>query len=524
MRPDTREAGGRARAERRPGSARGWFSVSGIGLLALLLAVPPLAAQEDELPFGKRKIRDLVVGQLRDMTGRDLTIEGDIDIDLGWQPSMRIEKARVANAAWARAPYLLELEALEVRLDMRGLLRGEAHLPRLALIGPRLFLEVSEQGSANWILGGERQTVVEAAAAPERKPGKLPRIDRLQVIGGALRYLDQRHPRPQWVDGEIDEAGGSLDDEGVDIAATGSLGGEPFTIVLRAAPLDALRAGEAPSPVQLVVTAGDSRLEVQGTVVAPLALRGIDLALQAHGAGFNRLPLLGGLPESPAFDLSARLIGDAEDWRLEQLDARIGRSSMTGRLALDLTGQRPRVSAELSAHTLALGELLALVPAGDDAPETEPSRPGVIELSALTALNADVEVSARRLLYDQLRLEQVRGHLTLEDGVLRLRPLAAAADGGRISTRATLRADRRGAAGRRLARSHRAGPAGRLASPTDPCRHRTAHRRQATRPALAGDAGAEGRRQRTGAGAAVGPDRRAAAGPAAVPGDLGPAA
>jgi len=341
-------------------------------LLALLLAMTPLAAQDEELPFGKRKVRDLVVGQLSEMTGREMTIAGDIDIDLGWQPSMRIEQVRVANAAWGRAEHLLRLDALEVQIDMRTLLKGDVRLPRLALIGPKLYLEVSEQGDANWVLGGEEQTVVEAAAAPEGEPGNLPVIDQIEVHGGEIRYLDHRDKTPRWVEGHIDEAGGSLDADGVDVAASGSLGEKPYSIVLRTASLDDLRRGEDPSPVYLIATAGGSRLMAQGTVVAPFDLRGIDVVIQAHGAGFDKLPLLAGLPPSPPFALEARVTGGAGDWLLQQLDARIGRSTMSGRLGLDLTGPRPLVTADLTAGTLAVGELLAILPEDGAAPEPEP--------------------------------------------------------------------------------------------------------------------------------------------------------
>ena len=414
-----------------------------IALLVLLLAAAPPAVAQDQdasepLPFGKRKVRDLVVGRLEAMTGRKMTIDGDIQIHLSWKPTVRIEKVRVANAQWGRAPDLLRLDALEVELDMRALLKSRVHMPRLTLVRPTLFLEVSEQGEANWALGGPRQTIVESVAAPQGKPGKLPAIDRLVVVRGEIRFLDQGAPSPDWIQGHIDQAGGRLNDDGVDIAASGRLGSEPFTVVLRTAALDLLRRGDRPRPVHLIATAGNASFEVDGTAVAPFALRGFDLALQARGGGFDELPLLAGLPESPPFKLSAKLLGDSGHWRLKGLDASVGQSSMTGTLALDQTGERPEVSAELSARSLAVGELLGLLP--QQHTSKPPADDQGIDLSVLNALNADVSLTAERVFYDQIRLKQVRADLRLQDGELQLEPLAAAAPGGgRVAARFTLR-------------------------------------------------------------------------------------
>ncbi len=339
-------------------------------LAPLLVGAAGLLAAAD-LPFGRKEIREYIVERLSEMAGRELEINGEITVDLSWRPSVRLEDVRVANADWGKAPHLLELDALVVQLEMRRLLQGEVRLPRLSLIGPKLFLEVSDAGKPNWILGGEKQTIVESAAVPGGKPGNLPRIDLLEIDKGELAYLDQSAPAPHWIRGRIDKAGGSLDADGVDFAAGGTLGEKPFTIVLRSASLDDLRAGENPNPVYLLATTGSSRLLVDGTMVAPFKLQGIDLALEAHGPGFNALPLVTGLPKSPSFDLSAHLARDAGPWHLKDLNAAIGRSGMTGTLTLDLTGERPRISADLSAKTLAVGELLALVPKGDEEPGPE---------------------------------------------------------------------------------------------------------------------------------------------------------
>jgi len=410
-----------------------------IPVLSTLLAMPLLLG--NGLPFGEGYVRAYVVTRLSEMAGRELRVEGEMAIDLAWKSSVRLEDVRVANAAWGRAAHLLELEALVITLDMRRLLRGEVRLPRLRLVGPKLFLEVSETGTPNWLLGGRDRTIVESAAAPGGEVGNLPRIDRLEVTGGELAFLNQASGSRRWVRGRIDQAAGHLNESGAAFSAAGTLGGEAYAVMLRAAPLDDLRAGEEANPIELLATAGRSRLVIEGTAVSPFALSGIDLSIEASGRGFDRLPFGGALPASPPFDLSARLRRETGPWEVEDLDASIGRNRMRGRLRADLSGGRPRIAADLAAETIAVGELLSLVPPGA-APGIEPGvvREGV-DLSGLEVVDAQVEVTAEEVLFQDLRLAEVRASLTIEDGVLILAPISAAAGGGRARTHLALSPD-----------------------------------------------------------------------------------
>lgn len=408
--------------------------------LALVLSAPFVLGAA--LPFDREDLREYILARLSEMAGRELTVSGELSASLSWKPSIRAEGVAFANAEWGEAPHLLELDALEVQLDMRRLLRGRLVLPRLTLIRPKLFLETSPQGEANWIMKGEEETVVESTL-PEEEPGRLPRIQHLEVVGGELAFRDAAAENPRWISGRIEHAGGVADAQDLDFAATGTLGDERFSLVLRAASVDALQAGDEPRPFYLLATAGPSRLEVDGTVVAPFDLVGLDLVVEAQGPGFDQLPLLTGLPESPPFDLRTRLLRETGPFRLEALDARIGRSHLTGAVRWAVSGERPRLSGRIHADTLVVDELLALAP--EDAPEelaeaVDTPKPG-FDLSGLKALDADLDFTAEKLLLRELRLSEVRASFTLEDGHLMLAPISAAAGGGRISTHLELRSD-----------------------------------------------------------------------------------
>jgi len=413
-------------------------------LLSILTFVPVLAA--GELPFGQSKVREAVLSGLSDMAGRDLEVSGDIDVQLAWSPTVRLEGIRIANAQWGRAPYLLTMDALEVQLDMRALLRGRVHVPRLQMINPVLHLEVSEQGDANWILGGPRQTIVESSAAPEGELGNLPRIDRLGVTDGELAYLDHRTTATDWTRGSLDAIGGSLDGDGVDVAVRGSLGDETFTLVLRTASLDALHAGRSPTPLLLSATAGAGRLMVQGTVVAPFALHGLDLKIEASAPGFDELPLVTGWPDGPPFELRGRLRREQAAWHLQQLVAEIGRSRMTGQLALDLSGPRPHVDVDLETETLDLTQLLPK----PDAQAVDGAAAG--DASALldhfSGIDGTLNYAANRILTEGPTINDLAVEAELDDGRMRLGPVRLSVRYPAQQTRFDLRLDATDRAGR----------------------------------------------------------------------------
>jgi hypothetical protein len=408
------------------------------------IAQPDAEQQAEELPFGRKAVRDYVANQLSELAGRELRIDGDFDVDLGWKPTVRVEQVRFANADWGEAPHLLALDALEVTLDMRALLDGRVVLPKLRLIGPKLFLEVSADGEANWVLKGEEETVLEAAA-PEPTPGEYPQVHELIVTEGELAYRDASAANPRWIRGRIAQAGGRVDEEAVAFAATGTLGEDDYSLVLRTGPLAELRAGPKPQPFLLVATTGPSRLRAEGTVVAPFELRGLDLRVSAQGPGLDQLPLLHQLPESPPFDLSLHVVRDEGPWRFQRFAGSIGQSRLTGELTFapagTRAGPRPRISGTLDAETLAVAELLALAPQAEAEPPEAPDDTGDgLDPSVLRALDAELVCTAETLRYEDLELTDVEVELTLDDGRLSVDPLAADAGGGRIVTELDLQA------------------------------------------------------------------------------------
>ncbi len=153
---------------------------------------------------------------------------------------------------------------------------------------------------------------------------------------------------------------------------------------------------------------------LNGALLTPLTVPTPDLDIALDGPdGATLKPLLD--RDLPAFAVMGQLGRKDNVWTLEALRIRLGESDLTGRLALDRSGDRSRLTAELQSETLdtaALMEQATPVEAGAD--WFDPQR--------LTGFDAEVRFTGTAVVIPGLRLEGLRLRLVLDNGQLSLEP------------------------------------------------------------------------------------------------------
>ncbi len=132
-------------------------------LLVGLVAVPGLV--------GGKLLEPRLAAAVRAATGRELRIEGGLQVSLVPDIGFTAEKLRVANAPGGSAPDLLTLASLAGKVRLLPLLGGRVVVEELVVREPALHLEVSADGRANW----ERSP---RSARKRRRPGPGARPDR----------------------------------------------------------------------------------------------------------------------------------------------------------------------------------------------------------------------------------------------------------------------------------------------------------------------------------------------------------
>ena len=92
----------------------------------------------------------LITSAVEDATGRQLKIDGDIDIAIGLTPRIVIEKVSFSNPTWSKEPVMAAADRLEVEIRLIPLLFGDVKIKRIVLAGAQVNLEQAANGRANW--------------------------------------------------------------------------------------------------------------------------------------------------------------------------------------------------------------------------------------------------------------------------------------------------------------------------------------------------------------------------------------
>lgn len=382
-------------------------------------------------------------------TGRQLRIDGDLDVDLGRVTRLMADRISFANAQWSKEPIMASADRVEVGFEIWPLLfKRETRIPEIRLVAPKLRLETGPQGAGNWVFGGD-------------SGGKPVQFRRIWIEGGRLQFFDM----PKKTD--IDIAVNSVQAQGkntappIEIKGKGRWTGNAFDVSGRAeSPLE-LSNSEEPYRIDLRADAGPTRAHARGNLLNPFELRYFNLQFTLAGQDMEDLyPLIGiATPSTPPYKLNGRLIRKADVWRYQDFTGVVGDSDLGGTANVTLGRKRPFLEANLISKRLDLDDLAGFLGAppqigGNETTNAElkaqalqlaadtrvlPDKP--YDLGKLRSMDADVRLKAHRINAPSLPLDDMDAHLKLNDGILELVPLNFGVAGGDI--RSTIRMDAR---------------------------------------------------------------------------------
>ena len=422
-------------------------------VVAVLVGLIVVAAGAAYLLLPTERLVALASAEVERATGRTLTVRGPVTPSL-W-PVLGVSAGGVAlsNADWAATPQMISVEEAAVGVRLGALLGGRLEIDELRLTGPVIALEVSEAGEANWLLthGAPAEPVAEPGAdAPAPAPGEggggrdlaLGRLT-LVIERGALSFED-RVSDLAIAARDIDvDAEAAAPDAPLSVAASGALNGAPVALSGTLDSLAAVLAG-AEAGLTLDVEAAGARLRYDGAFTAAgTTLAG---ALDAAAPDLAALAALGGVALDPPVAGAALradvAFGDDRVLRLDGLTASAGEIAAAGAATLDLSGARPRLTADLDLGNADLTPFLA-GPGGGDGGAAEDPGAGAgggwstapIDLAGLRAADADVTLRADRLDLGQGALTDMALHAVLQDGALALDIARLSLFGGALTGR-----------------------------------------------------------------------------------------
>lgn len=321
-------------------------------VLAALLLLSLLALSGVDIDIGAQ--RAPLVRLLSSQLGREVHVDGGLQLRVGLRPRLRVRELRIAQPPGFDAGDFLRIGEMEVRLDLLPLLFGHYKADRLAARDVGLSLRQREDGMNNWTFGA-------GTTSPDKRGG----LSAADAAGIDLRQLDLDDIRVVYQGGDARPIEFRLDRLDAALPIGGGV---------------ALRASgrvERSMPYQLSIDGGELRELLSGKPGWPLALKldfaGGTLAAQGKlgeqdsaldfGLGAPDLAQFGKvigvkLPNAGAAGLSGALSLRPGVVRFDRLSATLGKTSMGGWLQFDARGSKPKVSGALSVLALDLRPFL----------------------------------------------------------------------------------------------------------------------------------------------------------------------
>jgi len=166
--------------------------------------------------------RDTVAGIISDSLGRELTIAGEFEPDIGLTTRLVAGSITLANADWSDDPYMVSADRLEIEIDLLSLLFGPITIHDVEITGARVLFELNADGRLNWDFesngssdggGGEVELVLE------------------HVLANDLQLAYRKSSRMDSLEAAIGRLESTADERGMlDLDLVGSIGGTPVEI------------------------------------------------------------------------------------------------------------------------------------------------------------------------------------------------------------------------------------------------------------------------------------------------------
>ena len=384
----------------------------GILLLILVVAVGSLFL----LPADR--IARIAADQLRNLTGREVTITGDVGLTFWPVLGVTAGGLEVGNADWAKDGAMLSAANAAIGVDAMALIRGEIKITNIEAQSPTIRLEQRRDGRASWQFsdGGGEAAIETAPTAPARSPRPLT-IQRLNITDATLIYDAEGSDlvRVDGVDLSLDwpeRAGDAV------IKAALRPAADRVSIEATINRFDQFLNGDIRPLRARVDTKGGGvsltgRAGLAGAVAGDLWLKTSDTGRFLAALGVADIALPQGLGKTADINLDLTLTPDRR-LALREVVADLGGNALTGAADITLNGT-PDVNAQINVGALDLTGFAGSAPKGT-APASSTPAPASptgwskapIDASALSAFNGEVALRADSIDLGTLSLGATR--------------------------------------------------------------------------------------------------------------------
>lgn len=393
--------------------------------------------------------RNQIIAQVKEKTGRDLTIAGDIKASIFPVIGVNIGKTSLSNAKGYTAINMVQVDGLSVEVSLGALLQKKLQIKQFILKKPLVNLEVNSNGEPNWEFSETVPTAkTETAEKTENASGAEALLAGLmlgdiKITDGEINYIDGKTKRnlavtalnlkaslPSLTEKFSFDGDAMWNDQNVIIKALitnpkliidGSK--SAFAFDLQAKPISIRYVGEVSQ------TSVNGKIDFNTPSISQLA--------KWAGSSFE---WKGSAPL--AFSMRGDLDASASDVALKDAEISLDNTKLKGNIKAKIDQKTPDIEVSLASDSLDITPYLKREPIKtswliNSAIAAEFSNQ-IIELSGLNAVNAKAKLNLGNIIYDKIKLGKTLINADLNNGALKLNIPEMALYGGGAKINATL--------------------------------------------------------------------------------------
>ncbi|MDH5575214.1 MAG: AsmA family protein [Nitrospirota bacterium] len=370
--------------------------------------------------------------------GRQVTIEGPISLSLSFHPTLALEDVHIANPSWASRPDLLHATRLEAQLSLLALLKREIVIDKVFVDGLDLLLEEGPHETNNWTFGSPSEP---SASSKTESPisATISEIGFTGIQRVTIAYQPHMASGPESQLTIIEGSVQPVDDRTRQFSVRGTFRNTPFTIELIGGRVIDLFDLTQPWPMDGLVSAASTSLNVKGQLIGPPAALSLELTGTLRGERLGDLNSLldMNLPNYGPYELMTSLSFFEDTLNLHHIRAKMGESEFGGDLNLLNQAGRAQLSGQLTAHSLQIHDLTSLANHNGSKHATSPEPPES-DFSASTPLDVDLDVTVEKLLLGETDLGSLSLTAGMREGQVLLDPIQIKSFGGTGNARVTV--------------------------------------------------------------------------------------
>ena len=257
------------------------------------------------------ELKPLLAAQVERATGRQLLVDGPLDLNISFTPTLSVRGVRFANAVWGSRPFMLSVERLEVRVALLPLLSGQVDIEQVILSGADILIETDGLGRPNYQFGPTTRS--DSGDESSKSDLVMPVIRDLSIDNATFTYRDGASGREHLLMLDKLALTGNGPDQPLSMQLLATLNEIPLSVrATLGAPSEMLKP-TTPWPIDATAVVAGNTFNLVGTIDEPTVGKGLKVLVEAKGdrlAGLSTLIRLE-LPPFVPFHLTAQIFGDA---------------------------------------------------------------------------------------------------------------------------------------------------------------------------------------------------------------------